>query len=247
MKSYTVLSRYLFILVAYKHKLHTIILVSSGGSYKPWLDWSWCLPSQSPQNILHSTWRRWPWHGPYWCQEALSTIFAFTSCGKNGSYLNMIAIFIPKDNFVIDLIWYLSIWFLKVPTGGIPAPDKAQPLGTIAAAPWGSALILPISYTYIAMMGSEGLTNASKIAILNANYMAKRLEVPDYYACSFHPLGIHYARFRIDAWFCTFLLSNSHSHLYICFENCRIITLFSSVESMERLPMNSSLTWEASR
>ncbi|GAV56940.1 GDC-P domain-containing protein [Cephalotus follicularis] len=63
-----------------------------------------------------------------------------------------------------------------VPTGGIPAPDKAQPLGTISAAPWGSALILPISYTYIAMMGSKGLTDASKIAILNANYMAKRLE-----------------------------------------------------------------------
>ncbi|PKI70716.1 hypothetical protein CRG98_008949 [Punica granatum] len=63
-----------------------------------------------------------------------------------------------------------------VPTGGIPAPDKAHPLGTIAAAPWGSALILPISYTYIAMMGSKGLTDASKIAILNANYMAKRLE-----------------------------------------------------------------------
>ncbi|XP_027368973.1 glycine dehydrogenase (decarboxylating), mitochondrial isoform X7 [Abrus precatorius] len=63
-----------------------------------------------------------------------------------------------------------------VPTGGIPAPDKSQPLGTISAAPWGSALILPISYTYIAMMGSKGLTDASKIAILNANYMAKRLE-----------------------------------------------------------------------
>ncbi|XP_059657058.1 glycine dehydrogenase (decarboxylating), mitochondrial-like [Cornus florida] len=63
-----------------------------------------------------------------------------------------------------------------VPTGGIPAPDKFNPLGTISAAPWGSALILPISYTYIAMMGSKGLTEASKIAILNANYMAKRLE-----------------------------------------------------------------------
>ncbi|KAG9455700.1 hypothetical protein H6P81_000208 [Aristolochia fimbriata] len=63
-----------------------------------------------------------------------------------------------------------------VPTGGIPAPEKAEPLGTISAAPWGSALILPISYTYIAMMGSKGLTDASKIAILNANYMAKRLE-----------------------------------------------------------------------
>ncbi|KAI7988101.1 hypothetical protein LOK49_LG13G02243 [Camellia lanceoleosa] len=63
-----------------------------------------------------------------------------------------------------------------VSTGGIPSPDKMQPLGTISAAPWGSALILPISYTYIAMMGSKGLTEASKIAILNANYMAKRLE-----------------------------------------------------------------------
>ncbi|KAK9274983.1 hypothetical protein L1049_022240 [Liquidambar formosana] len=63
-----------------------------------------------------------------------------------------------------------------IPTGGIPAAEESQPLGTLSAAPWGSALILPISYTYIAMMGSKGLTEASKIAILNANYMAKRLE-----------------------------------------------------------------------
>uniref|UniRef100_A0A2P2MU05 glycine dehydrogenase (aminomethyl-transferring) n=2 Tax=Rhizophora mucronata TaxID=61149 RepID=A0A2P2MU05_RHIMU len=70
-----------------------------------------------------------------------------------------------------------------VPTSGIPAPDKSQPLGTISAAPWGSALILPISYTYIVMMGSNGLTEASKIAILNANYMAKRLE--NYYPILF--------------------------------------------------------------
>eukprot|EP01018_Ginkgo_biloba_P021655 Gb_35734 [translate_table: standard] len=71
-----------------------------------------------------------------------------------------------------------------VPTSGIPAPDgNAQPLGTISAAPWGSALILPISYSYIAMMGSKGLTEASKIAILNANYMAKRLE--NYYPVLF--------------------------------------------------------------
>jgi glycine dehydrogenase len=48
--------------------------------------------------------------------------------------------------------------------------------GTVAAAPWGSAAILPISFSYIAMMGSKGLENASKLAILNANYMAKRLE-----------------------------------------------------------------------
>ncbi|KAM3331692.1 hypothetical protein ACQJBY_027560 [Aegilops geniculata] len=63
-----------------------------------------------------------------------------------------------------------------IPTGGFPLPEKTDPLGSISAAPWGSALILPISYTYIAMMGSQGLTEASKIAILNVNYMAKRLE-----------------------------------------------------------------------
>lgn len=62
-------------------------------------------------------------------------------------------------------------------TGGFPRPENTQPLGPISAAPYGSALILPISYSYIAMMGNKGLTDASKLAILNANYMAKRLEV----------------------------------------------------------------------
>jgi glycine dehydrogenase len=47
--------------------------------------------------------------------------------------------------------------------------------GAVSAAPWGSASILPISWMYIAMMGGEGLTQATKIAILNANYIAKRL------------------------------------------------------------------------
>eukprot|EP00271_Cylindrocystis_brebissonii_P014236 TRINITY_DN35526_c0_g1_i1.p1 TRINITY_DN35526_c0_g1~~TRINITY_DN35526_c0_g1_i1.p1 ORF type:complete len:1056 (+),score=181.04 TRINITY_DN35526_c0_g1_i1:220-3387(+) len=63
-----------------------------------------------------------------------------------------------------------------VSTGGFPAPSKSEPFGTISAAPWGSAAILPISFMYIAMMGAEGLTDASKMAILSANYMAKRLE-----------------------------------------------------------------------
>ena len=52
----------------------------------------------------------------------------------------------------------------------------AQSCGTISAAPWGSASILPISWAYIAMMGPDGLTEATKVAILNANYIAKRLE-----------------------------------------------------------------------
>ncbi|MBD2086077.1 aminomethyl-transferring glycine dehydrogenase [Coleofasciculus sp. FACHB-542] len=57
-----------------------------------------------------------------------------------------------------------------VPTGG------EQGIGAVAAAPWGSASILPISWMYIAMMGSAGLTEATKVAILNANYIARRLE-----------------------------------------------------------------------
>jgi glycine dehydrogenase len=51
-----------------------------------------------------------------------------------------------------------------------------QAIGPISAAPWGSASILPISYVYIAMMGEPGLTLATQVAILNANYMAKRLD-----------------------------------------------------------------------
>lgn len=48
-------------------------------------------------------------------------------------------------------------------------------IGPVAAAPYGSPGILPISWMYIAMMGSDGLRRASQIAILNANYMARRL------------------------------------------------------------------------
>jgi glycine dehydrogenase len=51
-----------------------------------------------------------------------------------------------------------------------------QAIGAVASAPWSSANILTISYAYIAMMGAEGLTQATKVAILNANYIAARLD-----------------------------------------------------------------------
>uniref|UniRef100_A0A8C5NER3 glycine dehydrogenase (aminomethyl-transferring) n=1 Tax=Gouania willdenowi TaxID=441366 RepID=A0A8C5NER3_GOUWI len=54
--------------------------------------------------------------------------------------------------------------------------NASSSLGTISAAPWGSSAILPISWAYIKMMGSKGLAHATEVAILNANYMAKRLE-----------------------------------------------------------------------
>ncbi len=50
-----------------------------------------------------------------------------------------------------------------------------QGIGAVSAAPFGSAAILPISWMYIAMMGSDGLKRATEVAILNANYIAKRL------------------------------------------------------------------------
>lgn len=51
-----------------------------------------------------------------------------------------------------------------------------QSIGPVSAAPYGSASILTISWMYIALMGRDGLTKATQVAILNANYMAKRLE-----------------------------------------------------------------------
>jgi glycine dehydrogenase len=55
------------------------------------------------------------------------------------------------------------------------APPGSQPVGPVSAAPWGSASILPISFSYIAMMGEGGLRKATEVAILGANYIAHRL------------------------------------------------------------------------
>jgi len=59
-----------------------------------------------------------------------------------------------------------------------PVVDLARVngVGPISAAPWGSASILPISWMFMAMMGGKGLTRCTEVAILNANYVAKRLE-----------------------------------------------------------------------
>ncbi|HEX2528488.1 MAG TPA: aminomethyl-transferring glycine dehydrogenase [Geminicoccus sp.] len=56
-----------------------------------------------------------------------------------------------------------------------PAAADGEPDHTVSAAPWGSASILPISWMYIRMMGADGLAEATKVAILNANYIANRL------------------------------------------------------------------------
>ncbi|MEL6612245.1 MAG: glycine dehydrogenase (aminomethyl-transferring), partial [Bacteroidota bacterium] len=63
-----------------------------------------------------------------------------------------------------------------LPGHPVIATGGDQAIGPVAAAPYGSASILLISWAYIRMMGAEGLTEATRRAILNANYMAKRLE-----------------------------------------------------------------------
>ncbi|MEE2640835.1 MAG: aminomethyl-transferring glycine dehydrogenase [Planctomycetota bacterium] len=59
---------------------------------------------------------------------------------------------------------------------GNRSDEQATPVGAVSSAPFGSAGILPISWAYIYMMGSEGLKTASQVAILNANYVANRLQ-----------------------------------------------------------------------
>jgi len=63
-----------------------------------------------------------------------------------------------------------------LPGNPIISTGGSQAIPAISAAPWGSALACLISYAYIRMLGSEGLTEATRIAILNANYLKERLE-----------------------------------------------------------------------
>ncbi|MBD0737721.1 aminomethyl-transferring glycine dehydrogenase [Streptomyces sp. CBMA29] len=57
-----------------------------------------------------------------------------------------------------------------------PTAGPATGVGPVSGAPWGSAGILPISWTYVRLMGAEGLKQATQMAVLGANYVAKRLE-----------------------------------------------------------------------
>ncbi len=64
---------------------------------------------------------------------------------------------------------------VSVVNGDGNGKQESKSIGAISAAPWGSASILPISWMYIAMMGPDGLKKATEVAILNANYIAARL------------------------------------------------------------------------
>ncbi|MAD96658.1 MAG: glycine dehydrogenase (aminomethyl-transferring) [Flavobacteriaceae bacterium] len=63
-----------------------------------------------------------------------------------------------------------------LPSNPLVKTGGEQAITSISAAPWGSALACLISYGYICMLGSKGLTNATKVSILNANYIKERLD-----------------------------------------------------------------------
>jgi glycine dehydrogenase len=70
-----------------------------------------------------------------------------------------------------------------------PAAGPETGVGPVSAAPWGSAGILPISWTYVRLMGADGLKEATQQAVLSANYVAKRLE-PHYPVLYTGPAGL---------------------------------------------------------
>ncbi|MFF8717337.1 aminomethyl-transferring glycine dehydrogenase [Streptomyces sp. NPDC015184] len=70
-----------------------------------------------------------------------------------------------------------------------PTAGPETGVGPISAAPWGSAGILPISWSYVRLMGGEGLKRATQVAVLAANYIAKRLE-PHYPILYTGPAGL---------------------------------------------------------
>ena len=71
---------------------------------------------------------------------------------------------------------HLAPYLPSHPVVAIDGVNRAESFGNCSAAPWGSASILPISWSYIKMMGGKGLKRATQVAILNSNYMMKRLE-----------------------------------------------------------------------
>ena len=74
----------------------------------------------------------------------------------------------------IGLKAHLAPYMANHAVQAVPGPHQGQ--HAVSAAPWGSASILPISWMYITMMGGAGLTRATEIAILNANYVAAKLK-----------------------------------------------------------------------
>jgi len=74
--------------------------------------------------------------------------------------------------------------------------EKGKAIGPISASPFGSSSILSISHVYIQLMGGEGLTKATQMAILNANYMAERLK--EHYSVLYHKEGLVAHEFILD-------------------------------------------------
>ncbi|MGQ9425409.1 aminomethyl-transferring glycine dehydrogenase [Gilvimarinus sp. F26214L] len=112
--------------------------------------------------------------------NALVGLAAPGEIGSDVSHLNLHKTFcIPHGGGgpgmgPIGVAEHLKPFLPSHPVQPVPGTDATS--GTISAAPWGSASILPISWMYIKMMGRDGMRSATEYAILNANYMARALE-----------------------------------------------------------------------
>ncbi len=104
--------------------------------------------------------------GPDVCHLNLHKTFCIPH-GGGGPGMGPIAV---KSQLAPFLPGHSLLRYSGARTGG------SRALGAVSAAPWGSASILPISWVYMKLMGGGGLRRATEVAILNANYMAKRLE-----------------------------------------------------------------------
>ncbi len=112
--------------------------------------------------------------------NALVGVAAFGEFGGDVSHLNLHKTFcIPHGGGgpgmgPIGVKSHLAPFLPSHPLQNIPNTEIST--SVVSAAPWGSASILPISWMYIKMMGAEGMKQATEYAILNANYIAKRLD-----------------------------------------------------------------------
>ncbi len=109
--------------------------------------------------------------------NALVGIVTLTSLGADAAHMNLHKTFAIPHGGGGPGIGPVGVKKHLVPflPANMLVQKKPYSVGPVSAAPWGSASILPISWMYMTMMGKEGLQEATKVAVLNANYVVKRL------------------------------------------------------------------------
>ena len=103
-------------------------------------------------------------------------LFRITLCCFGECCFHLVFLISVKQSISSYSKKHLAPFLPSHPVSPVKGTENGQPFGTVSAAPYGSSAILPISWAYIKMMAGSGLRHATEIAILNANYMSKRLD-----------------------------------------------------------------------